>query len=383
MSFLQVPYFRPDVGGAEVEAVSRVLRSGWLTSGPVAKEFERQFAEAMGASHAIAVNSCTSGLHAALLASGVRQNDEVITTPFTFASTIRAIEDAGAKPVFVDIAADLNIDAAMITPAITERTRAILPVHIAGLPCDVNALHVHQLPVIEDAAHAFGAAWRGGPVGSSDFSTAVFSFYANKNLTSGEGGMVTTSDADMAERLRHITGLGIERGGPNHDSRWQYEVVEQGFKYNLSDVLAAIGLAQLAKSADHAARREVIASFYMTALSGLEEIELPRTPAHVTHAWHLFVIRLNLDQLTVDRDAFIDLLAERGLGCSVHFKPVPLHRYFAHYGSMDRWPVAQREYPRLISLPIYPGLTEAELAHVAAQVLDVVTHARKHVFALS
>ena len=324
MREMQVPYFRPDVGDAEVEAVTRVLRSGWLTSGPMAKEFEERFARSVGAAYAVAVNSCTSGLHAALLTSGVTLRDEVITTPFTFASTVRAIEDAGATPVFVDIAEDLNMNCAQIPGAVTDRTRAILPVHIAGMPCDLDALRVHArnhgVQIIEDAAHAFGAAWRGQPVGSSDFSTAVFSFYANKNLTSGEGGMITTSDAAMAERLRRLTYLGVERGGPNHDSRWQYEIVERGFKYNLSDVLAAIGVAQLAKSATHAARRQGIAHCYANALSDIDEVELPHTPRHLTHAWHLYMIRLNLDQLTLNRDACIELLAERGVGCSVHFK---------------------------------------------------------------
>jgi perosamine synthetase len=241
----------------------------------------------------------------------------------------------------------------------------------------------YGLAVIEDAAHAFGAAWRGESIGAGEHSTAVFSFYANKNLTTGEGGMITTGDAEHAARLRRTISFGLKRSSENSDSRWQYEVVERGFKYNLSDVLAAIGVAQLKKAAEHARRREEVAVHYQRELADVDEIELPATQAGACHAWHLFIIRLRLDELTVDRDEFIRLLAERGVGCSVHFRPIPMHAWFAHYGPMAWWPRTQREFPRLISLPIYPGLGDDEIEHVITQVRSVVAACRKNSLAVA
>jgi dTDP-4-amino-4,6-dideoxygalactose transaminase len=378
---LQVPYFRPDLGDDDIRRVTEVLRSGWLTTGAVAKEFEREFCRTTAAPYAVAVNSCTNGLHAALVAVGIQSGDEVITTPLTFCGTVRAIEEAGATPVFVDIGDDLNLDPALIESAITPRTRAILPVHLAGLPCDLSQIRQlareYQLKIVEDAAHAFGAAWRGEAIGASEFSTAVFSFYANKNLTTGEGGMITNSDPEHATRLRRAIGFGLKRSNENTDSRWQYEVVERGFKYNLCDVLAAIGLSQLAKAAEHARRRDEIAEFYHRALSDIDEIELPPTHADARHAWHLYILRLRLEDLTVTRDEFVRLLADRGVATSVHFRPIPMHSWFAHYGPMEWWPRTQREFPRLLSLPLYPTLTEAELHHVANEIHSVIAACRK------
>ncbi len=383
---MQVPYFRPDIGDDDIRAVGAVLRSGWLTTGPVCKEFEKQFCEATGARHAVAVNSCTTGLHTALITAGIKTGEEVITTPLTFCGTIRAIEEAGAKPVFVDVADDLNLDARLIAAAVTERTRAILPVHLAGLPCDMDSIEEqarkHGLEIVEDAAHAFGAAWRGRPVGSSEYCTAVFSFYANKNLTTGEGGMITTSDSERAERLRRAIGFGLQRASERADNRWHYEVVERGFKYNLSDILAAIGVTQLKKATEHAERRCDVVRDYTEGLAGIDEIELPPTHAESRHAWHLYIIRLRLEQLTVSRDEFVALLAERGVACSVHFRPIPMHSWFAHYGPVDLWPKTQREFPRLVSLPIYPGLTSEEREYVVKQIRNVVAGCRKRVYAL-
>ncbi|MBV8864388.1 MAG: DegT/DnrJ/EryC1/StrS aminotransferase family protein [Acidobacteriaceae bacterium] len=378
---MQVPYFRPDIGEDDIQAVAGVLRSGWLTTGPVNKQFESEFCRATGAQHAVAVSSGTTGLHAALIAAGINIGDEVITTPLTFCGTIRSIEETGAKPVFVDIGDDLNLDAELIADAITPRTRAILPVHLAGLPCDMDVIeqqarrHGHE--IVEDAAHAFGAAWRGQPVGSNEHSTAVFSFYANKNLTSGEGGMITTSDSNRAAHLRRVIAFGLQRASERADNRWQYEVVERGFKYNMSDVLAALGAAQLKKAARHAEQRREVVRDYTHGLSHIDEIELPHTHSDRSHAWHLYIIRLHLDQLTVTRDEFVALLAERGVGCSVHFRPIPMHSWFAHYGPMDLWPKTQREFPRLVSLPIYPGLSEEQREYVITQLQEVVATCRK------
>ncbi len=387
MNRMQVPYFRPDIGDDDIQAVAAVLRSGWLTTGPICKEFEKQFCQAIGARHAVAVSSCTTGLHAALIAAGIKPGDEVITTPLTFCGTIRSIEETGARPVFVDIGDDLNMDARLVAGTITPRTRAILPVHIAGLPCDMDMIEEqarkNRLEIVEDAAHAFGAAWRGQPIGSNEHFTAVFSFYANKNLTTGEGGMITTSDPDHAAHLRRVIGFGLQRAGERADNRWQYEVVERGFKYNMSDVLAAIGITQLKKASEHAERRDEIVRHYTRGLAGVEEIDLPPAHAESRHAWHLYIIRLRLDQLTASRDEFVALLAERGVGSSVHFRPIPMHSWFAHYGPMDVWPNTQREFPRLVSLPIYPGLNEQEREHVITQVREVVASCRKRAFALA
>ncbi len=382
---MSVPYFRPNLGEEEEEAVRQVIRSGWLTTGPVTKQLEEDFCRLVCSRHAVAVNSCSSGLHAALLAAGVTAGDEVITTPLTFCSSVRAIEMTGARPVLADIGSDLNIDTASIEQARTERTKAMLPVHIGGLPCDMNRIEAlakaNGWSMVEDAAHALGASQHGKPVGSSSSSTAVFSFHANKNLTTGEGGMVTTDDDALAGRLRRIAYLGIERASSRVENRWQYDITEPGFKYNLSDVLAAIGVAQLRKFSAQAARREAIARCYGERFSESAELTVAPTRPDCHHAWHLYILRLNLNQLTVSRDEFISLLSKRGVGCSVHFRPVPMLQAFAHYGPMENWPVTQREYPRLLSLPIYPDLTEGEQEYVIEQVLDLVACCRKRVYA--
>jgi dTDP-4-amino-4,6-dideoxygalactose transaminase len=373
-----VPYHRPDIGDEEIAGVSAVLRSGWLTTGPAAAELEREICRITGSRFAVAVNSCTSGLHAALIASGVGPGDEVITTPLTFCGTVQAIEETGATPVLVDVADDLNIDCGLIESAVTPRTRALLPVHLGGLLCDMEATRRiaarRDLTVVEDAAHALGA-------GCGAQGTAVFSFYENKNATTGEGGAVTTSDEALASRIRLFATHGVLRAEPGAKSGWRYEVVARGFKYNLSDVLAAIGVVQLRRMDEFQKRRDAIAARYdeRFRLYG-DEIQLPPRDPHSRHAWHLYAIRLKLESLEATRDEFIAEMEREGVGCSVHFRPIFMHPWFARLGDSNRHPVAAREFQRLVSLPIFPLLTDGEQAFVADRVIALAMRHRKRLF---
>jgi dTDP-4-amino-4,6-dideoxygalactose transaminase len=333
---VQVPYHRPSIGQEEIDEVVETLKSGWLTTGPRTARFEQEFASYVGAPHAQAVNSCTAGLHLTLAALKIGPGDEVITTPLTFCATVNAILHVGATPVLADVGPDGNIDPNSVAERITGKTRAILPVHLAGAPCEMSALWAlarkHRLYVIEDAAHAAGTHYRGQPVGAGnphlgDHSTAcVFSFYATKNLTTGEGGMVTTHDAALAESLKILCLHGISKNAWNRYSdrgNWYYEVTASGFKYNLSDIQSAIGIHQLKKLEHFIEVRSRYAALYNQILAGIEELELPPVPPHSRHAWHLYMLRLNLDRISIDRDEFINALRERGIGTSVHFIPIP------------------------------------------------------------
>ncbi len=383
---LKVPFSVPDVGEEEACAVARVLKSGWLTTGRETEQFEREFRAYIGAEHALAVSSCTAGLHLALSALGIGPGDEVITTPLTFCATVQAIEDTGAMPVLSDIGSSLNLDARILERARTGRTRAVLPVHLAGHPCEMDEIwefaRSHELFVVEDAAHAVGAAYRGGRIGSGRSDAIVFSFYANKNLTTGEGGMVTCSQHALASRMRLRSGHGIERAAQLGGGRpsWYYEVTDRGLKCNMSDIQAAIGRCQLQKLESGLARRSQIADFYREKLAAVEEIELPENPRGSIHAWHLFIIRLRLERLAIDRDEFTRELRERAIGCSVHFIPIPLHPYYRSRFALDGLSETLRQYPRLVSLPIYPGLTEEQALAVVKAVEDIVNRHRRTQF---
>jgi dTDP-4-amino-4,6-dideoxygalactose transaminase len=381
-----IPFHVPSIGEEEIREVEATLRSGWLTTGPRTAQFEREFSDYVQAPQALAVNSCTAGLHVALAALGIRAGDEVITTPLTFCSTIHTILHVGATPVLADIGRDGNIDPNEIARAITPRTKAILPVHFGGLPCEMSAIWSlasrRGLFVIEDAAHAVGTRYRGRPIGASagnspgNASDAIaFSFYATKNLTTGEGGMIAASNS-LAERMRILTLHGMSRDSWNRYSRegsWYYEVVESGFKYNLTDLQSAIGIHQLRKLESFIAIRTRYAAIYRQAFSGLAELETPpEAPPDCRHAWHLYPLRLNLDRLAIGRRQFIEQLRVRGVAASVHFIPVPLHPYFS------RMPMARAEcrrtlelYPRLVSLPLYPAMTEEQVHFVAGVVSQV------------
>jgi dTDP-4-amino-4,6-dideoxygalactose transaminase len=392
-----IPFHRPSIGEEEIGEVVNTLRSGWLTTGPQTARFEREFREYVGAPHAIAVNSATAALHLALAALKIGPGAEVITSPMTFCATVQTILHVGATPVLADIGPDGNIAPESIAGRITPRTRAIIPVHLAGLPCQMNAIRAlarqHGLYVIEDAAHAAGAHYQGRPIGSENptgelASDAVaFSFYATKNLTTGEGGMLTTRHADVAETVRMLSLHGTSRDAwdryTDHGG-WQYDVVAHGFKYNLSDIQSAIGVHQLRKLEDFVRRRTEIAAAYCQELAGRDDVEPPPDRAGCRHAWHLFILRLNLDRLRIDRDEFICRLRRLGVATSVHFIPIPMHPFFA------RLPLAQNScprtfelYPRIVSLPLYPGLTEEQGHYVARSVREVLDSARRTRFIAS
>jgi dTDP-4-amino-4,6-dideoxygalactose transaminase len=379
-----IPFARIDYSEDELTELSGVLRSGWLTTGPRTAEFEREFARYVRARHALAVNSCTAGLHLALAALGIGPGDEVITTPLTFCATVNVILEVGATPVLADVGPDLNIDPAAIERAITPRTRAILPVHIAGLPCNMAAIwniaRRHGLKVVEDAAHAAGAYVDGMPVGAGASDAVAFSFYATKNLSTGEGGMVVTPDADLEERMRILCLHGISRDAWNRYTQkgnWYYQVVECGFKYNLTDIMAALGLVQLRKLEAMTARRRAIAARYDEAFGNMPQLEIPPDRAAVRHCRHLYILRLNLDRIGIDRAEFIEEMRGRGIGCSVHFIPIPMHPLYQRAIEMrDPCARALAEYPRLVSLPLYSSMQDEEVERVIDAVRNVVKEYR-------
>jgi dTDP-4-amino-4,6-dideoxygalactose transaminase len=386
-----IPFHVPSIGDEELREVEATLRSGWLTTGPRTTQFEKEFAAYVGAPYAIAVNSCTAGLHVALAALGIGEGDEVITTPLTFCSTVLSILHVRATPVLADIGEDGNIDPECIARAITPQTRAILPVHFAGLPCDMTSIwqlaRRHGLFVIEDAAHAAGSRYRDRPIGMATvadqegMSDAVaFSFYATKNMTTGEGGMITTPQESLAARMRMLTLHGMNRNAWNRYSAsgtWYYEVVEPGFKYNLTDIQSALGIHQLRKLDSFIATRTRYAEIYDRAFAGMDELETPSQCPLVRHAWHLYVLRLNLNLLRIDRQGFIEELRRRGVAASVHFIPIPLHPLFAkmNLGS-DACQRALDLYPRIVSLPLYPAMTEDHVHYVAECVRNVLANNR-------
>lgn len=383
-----LPFALPSIGEDDIAEVTAVLRSGWVTTGPRTAAFERAFADAVGARHALAVNSATAGLHLALEALGVRTGDRVITTVHTFTATAEVIRYLGADPLFVDIdPATLNIDPAQVAAvadaalARGERVRALLPVHFAGLAADMRTLgeiaRTYELAMVEDAAHAFPATSAGRNIGTIS-NASVFSFYATKTITTGEGGMVTTDDDAVASRIKTMRLHGINRDvWDRYNSRvpsWYYEVVAPGFKYNMTDIAAALGMAQLAKAEAFRRRRQVIAKRYDAAFADLPLVLPPQAPRGDIHAWHLYALRLDLDRLRIDRDRFIETLATRGVGSSVHFIPLHLQPYWRdRYGLRPQdFPHASAVYRRAVSLPIYPAMTDSDVVRVIESVRDIV-----------
>jgi dTDP-4-amino-4,6-dideoxygalactose transaminase/nucleoside-diphosphate-sugar epimerase len=371
-----IPFQRPSLGEEEIAEVAATLRSGWLTAGPRTAQFEEEFRASVGAAHALAVSFGTAALHLALVALGIGPGDEVITSPLTFCATVLEILHAGATPVLADVGPDGNIAPDSIAARITGRTRAIIPDHLGGLPCrmdDIWALARERgLSLIEDAAHAAGSHYRGHPIGCDAASNAIaFSFYATKNLTTGEGGMVTTHDAALADKMRLLRLHGIAKDVPES---WAYQVRERGFKYNLSDVQSAIGLHQLRKLEKFVATRAEYAAIYDRAFADLLELELPPRRDDCRHSWHLYALRLNLDRLAIDRAGFIRKLRERGVGASVHFIPVPLHPFFREHAARphNHCPQAMELYPRLVSLPLYPAMTVDQAERVARSVREIL-----------
>jgi dTDP-4-amino-4,6-dideoxygalactose transaminase len=376
-SFL--PFSPPAISEQEIEAVVDTLRSDWITTGPKTKMFEMEFASYLGAESALALNSCTAGMHVALATLEIGPGDEVVTTPMTFCSSVNVIEHVGATPVLADVEADtLTIDPAQVARRITPRTKALLVVHYAGHPVDMNPIlqlaQAHNLAVIEDAAHAVPATYEGRMIGTlGDF--AAFSFYATKNLTTAEGGMLT-GRPELIDRARVLSLHGMNRDAWKRytaEGSWYYEVVAPGFKYNMTDIQAAIGRVQLERLAVMQARRREIVQQYNAAFSAIAALQPPTERANVRSAWHLYVLRLNLHRLKINRAQFIEELKTRQIGTSVHFIPIHLHPFYSgKYGwQPDDFPVAYAEYQRLVSLPLHPGLTDDDVADVIAAVTDV------------
>ncbi len=381
-----VPFHRADVGEQEAQAAADAVRSGWITMGSRTIEFEDKFAEYVGARHAIGVCSGTAGLHLALDAIGLKQGDEVLVPTTTFTASAEVVVYFKAKPVLVDVdAASLCIDPADAERRITPRTRAIIPVHLGGHPCDMDAIqdlaNRHGLRVIEDAAHSLPASYRGVRIGAISELTA-FSFYATKPITTGEGGMVTTDNDGLAARMRMMRLHGISHDAWKRysaEGTWYYEVVDTGYKYNPTDIQSAIGIVQLGKCDAMNAAREKIASRYSKEFASERALEVPTVSANRESAWHLYILRLNLELLTITRSELVEKLKARGIGTSVHFIPLHMHPYYKKaYGyRAEDFPVASREYERYLSLPIYPGMTGAQIDYVIANVLEIIKDAAR------
>lgn len=381
----------PQIDEQEIDEVVAALRSGWLTTGPRTQEFAKRFAEAVGAPAALPVNSCTAALHVALAAWGVGPGDTVLTTPMTFASTVHVIEHLGARPLLVDVEPDtLNIDPILVEKAVARaleqgaRPTVLIPVHFAGHPADLDPLlsiaAAFGMKVLEDAAHSMPAMYRGrmiGDIAHDEVERAVaFSFYATKNLTTAEGGMLTGREAFLDEsKLWSLHGMGRDawkRYGAG--GSWHYEVTRPGFKYNMTDLQAAMGLVQLGRMAEMDLKRHHVARRYTEAFSELHEVVPPTSRPEVRHAWHLYPLRLRLDRLTIDRNRFIDELTARRIGTSVHFIPIHHHQFYAtKYGfDPEEFPVATSAFRSEISLPIYPSLTDDDIDDVIGAVREIV-----------
>jgi len=379
-----LPFSRPTIGEDEIAEVVDSLRSGWITTGPKVERFEAALQEATGAAHVVAMNSGTAALHVSLLGSGIGPGDEVITTAMTFAATVNMILAVGAKPVLVDIDRDtLNLIPEQVAAAVTPRTKAIMPVHFAGLPCDMGALQQiareHGLLIIEDAAHALGSAYEGKPIGSISEAT-IFSFHPIKNITTGEGGALCTDDAELAERASYLRFHGLSRNAWNrYGARGvpQYEVLAMGFKYNMLDLQAAIGIHQLARLAEFNARRRQLAALYRAQLEGLPGLQLPpEARAQDTHSWDLFIVKVLPEQGAPSRDDFMAALKERNIGAGLHFRAIHHHTFFAEtlgYTDADL-PNAAWASERVCSLPLFPLMTEDDVADVVAAIREVLGH---------
>lgn len=381
-----IPFHRPSVGQEELEAVQRVLASGWLTTGPVTQEFERQFAEFVGCRYALAVNSATAALQLSMDSIGVGPGDEVLVPTYTFAATAAVVIHAGARPVFCDSMKNgFNMCPGDAERRITAKTKAIVPVHIAGQPCDLGRIQTlatkYGVQVIEDAAHALPASYNGKRVGAISELTA-FSFYATKTISTGEGGMFTTDNEEYAQRatkmrLHGISGDAWKRYAK--EGSWFYDVQYAGYKMNMCDVLAAIGCAQLAKCERFWQRRRAIANFYSDNFSSFEGLQVPALGHSDTeHSWHLYILRIRPELLALTRNDFIRELKERGIGTSVHFIPLHLHSLYTQKYGCNRgdFPNAEDAYSRCISLPIFPDMTDEEVERVVSCVKDVVEQKR-------
>jgi UDP-4-amino-4-deoxy-L-arabinose-oxoglutarate aminotransferase len=374
MSDNPLPLSRPSLGEEEIREVLDVIRSGWITSGPRVKRFEEEFSRYVGARHAVAVNSCTAALHVALLAHGMGSGDEVVTSSMTWSATVNMIEVAGAKPVFADVDREtLQITPETVAAALTERTRAILPVHFAGQACDLDRLVAiatnRNLTIIQDAAHAVGTEFRGRRIGGGGV-TACFSFHPIKNITTGEGGMITTDSDELAEKLRLLRFHGVNRDAWSRYGKVdspRYETVTPGWKYNLTDLQAALGIHQLAKLDSFIERRTRLAELYHAQLAEIDGVKpLGRASGTSRHAWHLFVVTIEPGRFGCDRDRFMQLMAQQGVGTGLHFTAVHLHDYYrSRYGyASGALPNTEWASDRVVSLPLFPGMNDSDVSRV-------------------
>jgi dTDP-4-amino-4,6-dideoxygalactose transaminase len=405
MTKKSVPFFRPDLRKAESQDVLATLRSGWLTTGPRVKRFEEEFRAAIGVRHAVAVNSATAALHLAVEALGLKARQGVLVPTMTFAATAEVVRYMGAVPVLVDcdpVTGNLDLDdasrklgdlrAGRLSPRLPRDAKVvgIIPVHVGGMMIDMEAVGAwaaaRKLWVVEDAAHAFPAAFRRSTrlkwrrCGEKTSAVSCFSFYANKTITTGEGGMAVTEDSTLAERMRLMSLHGLSHdawGRYSGGGSWDYRILAPGYKYNLTDIAAAIGIHQLARAEEMRLAREEVARQYREELAAIEELELPPDPPDRIHAWHLFPIRLRLERLSVDRNRFMEELKKAGVGCSVHWRPLHLHPYYMKTFGWRKadLPVATALWPRLVSLPIFPRMREDEIGTV---VRAVVALCRRH-----
>ncbi len=396
-----LPFCLPAIGEEEIAEVVDSLRSGWVTTGPKTKRFEDEFRAYVGSKHAIAVNSCTAGLHIALTALGIGPGDEVIVPTLTFCSTANVVVHLGGRPVLVDVGKDFNVLPGCIEKAITPRTKAIMPVHYGGQACDLEAIYQiaarHKLAVVEDAAHAVGASYHGHKIGSDALppstlpsplsasglrQATAFSFYATKNMTTGEGGMITTADDELAERMRLLTLHGMSKDAWKRYTTagsWYYEVVVPGYKNNMTDIQASLGIHQLRKLDGFIETRRRYTRLYDAAFANVPEIEIPLTHSDRNHIYHLYVIRLCLERLKIDRAQFIERLRTLNIGSSVHFIPVHLHPYYREAFSYKQGdlPNAEHLYDQMLSLPLFPKMAEGDVQDVIQAVTTIVEGNRR------
>ncbi len=405
MNPIKVPFFCPDLGEQEVAEVVATLRSGWLTTGPRTRRFEQEFAAAVGAAHAIAVSSCTAALHLALEALGLRSGQGVLVPTMTFAATAAVVRYLGAVPLLVDcdpITANLDLRDAERRLAPLRRGDlnfdpetpivGMMPVHVGGMMMDVAAVKefaaCHRLWIVEDAAHAFPAAWRPGPLhpwqrgGQQTATISCFSFYANKTITTGEGGMAITEDSGLAERMRSMSLHGLSHdawGRYSGGGSWDYQIMAPGYKYNLTDVAAAMGVHQLQRAEEMRRRREAVALRYKQRLADVAEVETPPVDSNRIHSWHLFPLRLRTDLLTISRNAFKEELQQEGVATSVHWRPLHLHPYYRETFAWQPkdFPVATSLWERSISLPIFSRMTDEQVDHVIDSVKRLCSRHRQ------
>jgi UDP-4-amino-4,6-dideoxy-N-acetyl-beta-L-altrosamine transaminase len=376
-----IPLAKPTIEENEIEEVVKVLRSGWLTTGPKVAEFEENMQKYLGCKKAIGLSSCTGGLHIALAALGIKPGDEVIVPSYTFAASAHVVAWLGAKPVLVDVEKDtFNIDPKKIEEAITDKTKAIIPVHFAGHSCDMDRIMAiaekHNLYVIEDAAHAIGTDYKGKKIGNFGNAT-VFSFYATKTITTAEGGMIVTNDEELGKKLKRYSYFGVDKDAFNRyadKGNWYYEIVELGYKYNMDNIQGALGVEQLKKLESFIEKRRKLANLYTSLLKGVPGIIMPVEKEYTRHSYHLYPILLDIKNTSMSRDEFIDKLKEHKIGASVHFIPLHLHPYYQKTYSYKKgdFPTAEYLFDREVSLPLYPRLSEEDVRYVAEAIKEII-----------